>query len=129
MESAALAAVPVETVGGIRFRLHPSAGIIAPPYPVLSIWETNSFDEQVRRIGPDRDGEAALVLRPGLDVALLRLGPGGADFFMAIASGADLAAAAMQAAGNAPAFSLPETLGMGLAAGAFVGFTLEGVPA
>jgi hypothetical protein len=129
MESAALAAVPVETVGGIRFRLHPSAGIIAPPYPVLSIWETNSFDKQVRRIGPDRDGEAALVLRPGLDVALLRLGPGGADFFMAIASGADLAAAAMQAAGNAAAFSLPETLGMGLAAGAFVGFTLEGVPA
>jgi hypothetical protein len=122
MAGADLAGVPADRIGAAVLKLHPSAGLIASNYPVLSIWETNAMDREVRRIGPEMAAEAVLVLRPRLDVVLMRLGPGGAAFIAAI--GAGLAYAAAQALEREPAFSLPEMLGACLAAGAFVGFAL-----
>jgi hypothetical protein len=122
MAGADLAGVPADRIGAAVLKLHPSAGLIASNYPVLSIWETNAMDREVRRIGPEMAAEAVLVLRPRLDVVLMRLGPGGAAFIAAI--GAGLAYAAAQALEGEPAFSLPEMLGACLAAGAFVGFAL-----
>ena len=126
MAAAALAQVPAEILGTAVWRLHPAVGVVASAYPVLSIWETNALDGEVRRIGPDMAGEAVLVLRPRLDVVLTRLGQGAPEFIDAIASGASLAVAAEQAAARAPEFSLAGTLGACLAGGAFTGFSLEG---
>jgi hypothetical protein len=126
MSPAALAAVPAEALCGVMLQLHPSAGLIASDYPVLSIWATNIRDREVRRLGAEMEGEAVLVLRPRLEVVLVRLEQGGAAFIDAIGRGAGLAAATARAAECAPAFSLPETLGSCLAAGAFAGFSLEG---
>jgi hypothetical protein len=125
MQAAALGRVPLEQVGNIVLRLHPSAGLLTSDYPVVSIWETNTADEVVRRIGPDLEGEAALILRPGLDVKVMRLGPGGDIFLGEIGQGACLAVAAERAARGTPDFSLAEALGAALAAGAFAGYSLD----
>ena len=125
MQASALGGVPPEQAGSILLRLHPSARLLISDYPAVSIWETNTADAEVRKIGPDLPGEAALILRPQLEVKVMRLGPGGDAFLDAIGQGACLAAAAERAAEAAPEFSLAEALGALLAAGAFTGFSLE----
>jgi len=125
MQAAALGRVPPKDAGRIVLRLHPSAGLLISDYPALSIWETNIADEVVREIGPERAGEAALVLRRELEVKVIRLGPGGDILLDGITQGACLAEAATRAASAAPEFSLPDALGALLAAGAFAGFSLS----
>ncbi len=117
-----LAFVPPEEAGGLTFDLHPSAGLIASAYPILSIWETNTFDAEVRAIGPAFPGEAALVIRPELEPAILRLDQGEYAFAAALEQGATLGDAAAKA-GAHPGFSLTQTLAKLIAAGAFAGFT------
>ncbi len=117
-----LACVPPEEAGGLTFELHPSAGLIASPYPIVSIWETNAFDAEVRAIGPGVPGEAALAVRPEFDVTVLRLDPGEYAFAAALARGATLGDAAAKAAAH-PGFGLAQALAKLIAAGAFAGFT------
>jgi hypothetical protein len=124
MPAAALADAPSERIGDVVLRLHPSAGILASDYPVLSIWETNIKDEQVRPIGPGLAGEAVLIVRPALEVLVMRLGPGGYEFIEKILSGGRLASAAGHAGAASPDFDLAAGLGALLAVGAFTGFTI-----
>ncbi len=116
-----LAGVPPESAGCLTFALHPSAGLIASPYPIVSIWETNTFDGQVRPIGPGLQGEAALVIRPELEVSVLRLDAAEHAFTAALAAGQTLA----EAIGNAAAhdgFDLGPIFAKLIAAGAFSDF-------
>lgn len=122
MPPAMLAQVPAERIGDVMFQLHPSAATLASDYPVLSIWETNVADAVVRPIGPDLPGEAVLVVRPALEVLVMRLSPGGVAFIEEIASGGSLAAAAGRAEAASPDFDLAGGLGALLAVGAFTGF-------
>jgi hypothetical protein len=124
MPPAALAEVPPERVGEIVLSLHPSAAILASDYPVLSIWETNVMDEEVRPIGPDLPAEAVLIARPALEVLVMRLGPGAAEFLDAIAAGRVLAAAAARGEIVSPDFDLAGALGALLAMGAFTAYTI-----
>ena len=59
----------------------------------------------------DWQPEIAVIARPGRDVLVHRLPPGGAAFITALASGEDFATAAATAIAEAPAFDL----GFGLA--------------
>lgn len=117
-----LAAVPPENAGALTFELHPSVGLIASPYPIVSIWETNAHDEQVRPIGPDLRGEAALVIRPEFQVEVLLLDAGGYAFASALAAGKTLAEAAAEAAVH-DGFDLGLSFAKLIAAGAFGNFT------
>jgi hypothetical protein len=116
-----LALIPPEEAGGVSFELHPSAGLIASPYPIVSIWETNTFDSEVRAIGPGLGGEAALIIRPELEVRVLRLDPGEYAFAAALAQRATLGEAAAKAAANT-GFTLAGTLAKLIASGAFAAF-------
>jgi hypothetical protein len=120
LTAADLAKVPHENAGSLIFALHPSAGLIASPYPIFSIWETNTRDGQVRPIGPELPGEAVLVVRPELDVNVLRLGLAEHAFAAALAAGQTLAQAIGQAAAH-DGFDLSPTLAKLIAAGAFGG--------
>jgi hypothetical protein len=119
MKPDVLATIPAEEIGRVVLQLHPSAGLLRSEYPVFSIWQTNSRDEEVRRIGPGAGGEAVLVLRPELEVVVMRLGPGGDVFLKCIQEGACLADAVQSAEQAAAEFSLAEALGALLANGAF----------
>jgi hypothetical protein len=126
MDGASLAAVSSHDIGRVVLQLHPSAGLIASAYPVFSIWRTNALDAEVRPIGPEMGGEAALVLRPRLDVVTMLLPPGGGAFIGAIAEGAELASAAETAMTDASDFALAEVLGACIARGAFTDFSFKG---
>jgi hypothetical protein len=122
-----LAAVAPERAGALTFELHPSVGLIASSYPIVSIRETNAQDEDVRPIGPELPGEAALVIRPGFEVNVLRLDTGGHAFATALAAGETLAGAAAKAAAH-DRFDLGPSLATLIAAGAFCGFAAGSIP-
>jgi hypothetical protein len=107
---AALAAIPPEAIGEVVLQLHPSVQIVASPYPIVSIWQTNTHDRQVRPIGPEMPGEIALVVRQELDVLVLRLDQGAAAFVTSIAEGQMLSNAVEAALQADTDFTLPATL-------------------
>jgi hypothetical protein len=122
---AALAAIPPEAIGTIVLQLHPSVQTVASPYPIVSIWETNTHDEEVRPIGPEMPGETALVVREGLDVLILRLDKGGAAFVASIDEGRTLNDTLESTLQADPDFSFPTTLAALLESGVLTGFSLQ----
>lgn len=105
-----LAALDAGALDSTRLILHPAAFVVASPWPVVSIWTTNTFDEQVERIGPDLPGESALITRPDQDVLVSLLPPGADLMVAAIAKGADLGAAMALAQRRFQDFDLATTL-------------------
>ena len=103
-------------LGAVRLRLHPAAQVVASPWPIVSIWQTNAHDAEVRRVRAG--GEIALVTRPALDVRIERLPAGGHSFFDAVRRGRPLGEAAVDV-------ELVPTLALLFAAGAIVGFDSE----
>lgn len=59
--------------------LHPSLGIVASCYPVVSIWEAHRDADAMLPVQCWKP-EAALIARPGRDVQVVRLPCGGAEF-------------------------------------------------
>jgi hypothetical protein len=107
----------------LRFTMHPSAAVVASPFPILSIWRTNSFDAEVTPITLDAGGETVLIVRPHLDVVIAGLPGGSAELIAARASGATLGDAARTAAAHEPAFDLTTTLAELFRAQAFAAVT------
>jgi hypothetical protein len=105
-------------LGAVRLRLHPAVQVVASPWPIVSIWETNTHDAEARRIGPDADGESALVTRPALDVRVARLPPDAPSFLDAVRRGLPLAEAAADV-------DLASTLATLFTAGAIAGIDPE----
>ena len=61
LETAALAAVPVETWGELRLLLHPSVRLIESCYPILRIWRVNQPDAEDQTVDLGEGGEWLLV--------------------------------------------------------------------
>jgi hypothetical protein len=109
----------------LRFTLHPSAAVIASPFPILSIWRTNSVDAEVIPIALDAGSETVLIVRPHLDVVTAALPVGSDPFVAALAAGTTLGDAALVAAGQEPKFDLTRTLAELFRARAFSAITLS----
>jgi hypothetical protein len=108
----ALAAVPPECQGGLRFRLHPTARLLDSRYPVLRIWETNQQGFAGEgRISLDEGGCRLLVFRPSLTVEIHALGLGDYVFLSALAQAETIAAALALALAEDAGFDLPACLG------------------
>jgi hypothetical protein len=120
----ALGAVAEQDLAGLRLRVHPSARLFRSAWPAVSIWEVNQDGADFAALAEDAGPEDALILRPQLEVLVVRLGPGGFAFAQSLCQGATLGEAAERAATDAEAFSLPPVLGVLLAAGAFSGISL-----
>lgn len=113
----ALAAVPPDALGGLRFRPHPAARVLHSPYPAVTIFAAN------RRPGPfspihSSAAEDALVSRPDMEVAVRLLPRGGAAFLQGLIDGATLAEAATAAMTQAPDFDLGAAIVAMIEAGA-----------
>jgi hypothetical protein len=104
----AFADLPEERIGVTRVMLHPSVGIVASAYPLLSIWQAN----QAAEVAPVETwgGECVLIARPYLEVQTLRLGAGIDVFLRALQSGASIAGASEAACAAAPCFDAAEGL-------------------
>lgn len=102
----------------IVLALHPSAALLASPYPVVSIWQTNTNDVEVQPVDLASGGECALILRSDLEVEVFRIGDVPHAFLSALASGRTLALAA-QCFADSPE-SLQPALASLIETGAFV---------
>lgn len=100
-------AAPVQ-LDALRVQLHPACHWLRSGYPVLSIWSAHHGHGTLAAIALDRR-EDVLIFRPGQEVRLLELPPGGADFLDALQSGCALAEAAALA-GRCPDFDITANL-------------------
>lgn len=114
----ALAAIPPERLADVVLTPHPATGIIRSRFPAVTILAANRADAPVGRIAAT-DPEDALVTRPGLDISVRRLPPGGEAFLTRLSAGEPLGAAAAAALATDPAFELAANLAGMLDAGAF----------
>ena len=89
-----LAALPPEQIGTAILGIHPAASVIASPWPIVSLWTTNTYDATPHAPAADWTGETALVTRPHLDVLVQRLAPSTDLLLAVLARGIALGAAA-----------------------------------
>jgi hypothetical protein len=127
LQASALAAVAAE-LGELRLTLHPSARLLASPYPLPAIWALAEGDAGVAvdlRAGASR----LLLLRPALEVQLVALEPAEHALLRALRAGATLTQAVARCERLAPALDLSALLCRHLALGTFSDFTLAGTHA
>ncbi len=110
-----------EAIGALRLSLQPSLRLLRSRHAIASIWAAHQGDDgEVSPFDPE-GAEDVLIVRPALDVLLLRLPAGAAgvaDFIAAATQGQPLAACASAAITASPDFDLCATLGLLLAHGA-----------
>lgn len=116
------AQIASDQVAALRLQVHPSLGLVDSAFPIVSIWETNMFDERVRPVGPDAGAEAAMILRPEMIVQVRRLPPGAAAFIGALGAGDTLGEAAERASASDERFDLAGNIAGLIDAGVIIGY-------
>ncbi|EPV9122217.1 DNA-binding domain-containing protein [Pseudomonas aeruginosa] len=132
-------ALTAEKVGGLladpeflatsRWRLHPSLGLLASPYPVVSLWQAHQEDSdtevEAALAGIDlAQSEAALVLRQQLAVMVLGLTAAEATFVRALHAGEMLAVAVADAQQTANDFDPGLAFSLLLRSDALIGYSI-----
>jgi len=75
LDLAKLQEVPPEHYERLRFRLHPSVGLVASRYPILQIWQANQEDSPPDgHVNLDSGSERVLLIRPGSEIVMRALG-------------------------------------------------------
>lgn len=114
----ALASVCSDRLADLVLVPHPAARIVRSRFPAVTIFVANRSEARVRRIEAS-EPEDALVTRPGLEVVVRRLPPGGAVFLTRLIAGESLGAAAAAALVDNPAFDLSANIAGLIEAGVF----------
>jgi hypothetical protein len=120
---AALAAVALDTLEGLRFRLHPSAQLIVSRFPILRIWQVNQPEHaKDEHIDLGDGGDSLLVARGQRGVTIERMGRGDQALLAALAADATLGTAAAKASASEPGYDLTHALRRHVACHTIVGF-------
>lgn len=108
---------------GVHFTLHPSLHLIRSRYPVVSLWAAHQDAAPASRLGSIdlNSHEAAIVIRQGLDVEVIPIELGAAQFIDNLHNHFSFAAAA----NTATAFNLGAALELLLRCTAITHFTLQ----
>lgn len=114
-----------ESLSSLRLSLHPACHVLPSRFAVFSLWAAHQHEEaSERRVALEMldTGRAqdVIVLRPLLEVSVLSLPPGAADFLSALARGHSLGEAAMLASSIA-GFTLETSLGVLITPGVAIG--------
>lgn len=112
-----LSRVPEEVLESTVLTPHPSVGVVASRWPVVSLWQASIDPDGDVEVNMQR-AEQALVVRPALNVEVHRLPLGGAVFVDALLAGSPLGEAAQQAAEVVDELDLPSLLKLVFEAGA-----------
>lgn len=115
-------AIPGERVAALKLTLHPSLMVVASAHPIVSIWETNMFDDEVRPVGPNAGPEDAMIARPEMTVEVRRLPPGAPAFINALRDGQTLGEAAARAGASDARFDLAGNIAGLINAGVIIGY-------
>lgn len=116
-------------VGELRLRWHPSVQLVRAGHAAVSLWGAHQCDDEAETAArlaavDTQKPEDALVLRPWLEVLVLPLAPGAADFVLASMAGQALAEAATRAQQAEPGFDLGATLAALIGHGALTALEL-----
>jgi hypothetical protein len=114
----ALAAFPSDGLADAVFVPHPATRIVNSGFAAVSIFLASRIEGPVGSIDATTP-EDALITRPGLDVVVRRLPPGGAMFLKRLVSGETLSAAAEAAFEASASFDLSANIAGIVEAGAF----------
>ncbi len=125
---AALAAVSEERIAALRFTLHPATRLVSSRYPALTIFRMNVGNGVPAPIDLAAGGEDCLIIRPGAEVEVRAVPPGGAAFLRKLAAGATLGEAANAGLAASEAFDLSANLAGLLSAGVFSSFDPDTAP-
>jgi hypothetical protein len=115
----ALAAIPPERLSGAAFVPHPAAKIVCSDFAAVSVFAANRSEsglDAMETVAP----EGALITRPGLEVFVRHLPPGGAAFLVRLISGETLGQAASAAFEASTSFDLPANIAGMIEAGVFM---------
>lgn len=116
-EAVALALAHADCADELRLVLHPSVRVLDSAFAMVSLWAAHRGVGDLASIDIHA-AEQALVLRQGLDVLVLRLPPGVAEFVRALQQGRPLGEAAAVGLVAHAGFDLAAALGLCLAHGA-----------
>lgn len=95
----------------LRIEFHPSVGLLCSRYAVVSLWAAHQGIADISTVDPYIP-ESALILRPQLDVEVIRLNVGASDFVARLLQGINLGAAFEAASLAVADFDLTDTLGL-----------------
>ena len=123
----AFAAIPAESLTGLRLSLHPSVSLLQSRFPIVSLWQAHQEADEVAL--PQWRPEAALIARPMLEVEVWNLPPGGFAFLNELSRGAAMAEAAEAALDAATDFDLAVNLAVLIEARIVTGFCGDEAPA
>ncbi len=115
---AQLALVAPERLADLVFKPHPAAQIVRSQFSVVTIFAANRDSAPVSRIDAST-AEDALITRPGFDVIVRHLPPGGAVFAICLVQGRPLSEAAASALEASPDFDIAANIAGLVEAGAF----------
>ena len=116
-----------ERIGELRFGLHPSLSLLRSASAVASLWAAHQGEGGPGSVAIDQ-AESALVVRRGLDVLVVRLPAGAADFVASLQRGETLGAAASEALQATNTFELSAALALLLRHGALTTIDLPEMP-
>jgi hypothetical protein len=114
----ALSSIPSEQLPDIFFVPHPAARIVRSEFPAVAIFAANRSEgpvEPIDAVAP----QDALITRPGLEVVVRHLPPGGAVFLARLISRETLGQAAAEAFEADASFDLPANIAGMIEAGVF----------
>ncbi|MCB1769327.1 MAG: putative DNA-binding domain-containing protein [Candidatus Competibacteraceae bacterium] len=109
LDVAALAQVPVERQGELRFELHPAARLLESAFPILRIWQVNQDDEGSDATVDLREGGVKLLVirRENLEIEFQPMEEGAFHLLQALAGACDFAMACEWAMAAQPTLDLP----------------------
>lgn len=124
LDVAALARVPAERQGELRFELHPAARLLESAFPILRIWQVNQDDHGGDPTVDLAEGGVKLLIfrRESLDIEFCPLEDGEFELLRALAGNHDFASACERAMAAQPALDLPACFGRHVLRGTLVAF-------
>ena len=111
-----------EVLGDVRLVLHPSAGLMASPFAVGSIWEAHHGGAPMQEIEINRP-QTVLVARPAAEITLRVISPESFAFLSALQQGKTLAEAIESAFAVHAGFDVADQLGGAFSLGLFTGLS------
>lgn len=87
LSAESLVALSPDDLMNLRVTLHPSLRVVRSEFPMLALWQTNIAGAVPTRVDLNAGGQEVLINRPGADVELWSLPPGGAAFIEALGEG------------------------------------------
>ena len=106
-----LALADTDGLPDLRIEFHPSVGLVRSQYAVVSLWAAHQGGVDISTVDPDMP-ENALVMRPRLDVEVINLNAGAADFVARLLEGQSLGCSVGQASRTHANFDLAGILGL-----------------